>query len=505
MSKTDASSNFVLVYKKTDYGKCEHVCAMQQYDTDSRMSAELVQLQYAAVDRLCAAFKPLADGMTLRFYPYGGSLFQAFLPRSTSEYIKTNDVDGFLVVIPDTVTLSDCLTVQKEQKQRVVERVVSVYKKLYANIFTRQKLARWLKDASTAQSTFRCEPFMSKYNTENASEHSLTATWDKKRVTGQILDEGNTVFAQSLPLTLDFLGGGSVQLDVHFGVLQPICDQKTAKVCEIVASARRWPGYHHTYAQSVQTFFIDQCRTLMESLSLLYQYLILDPKAGSAKEHHKKVARLMKSQGIRQSFVKVKKRMKRVGELVRTVDVIASSRLQDFYAAHKADVFSSVPEVKSFLQTSRLEKAVREFNQYFLWGYHKDKIKKIQDNIGVEEATRSELAKALRQPLRDMMAALHVREGNDLSSVYVLDDDVTAREMMHLVTFMFERLQDQIDSTMRGVRKIQDVSRTRSTTSRLAAAQRKNAADGAEQKTAHPQFAQELRAFKLASNMKLRF
>ena len=108
---------------------------MEALDTAERMSTDSIQLQYAAMDNLCEAFNKLVDGATLRFYPYGGSLYRHFMPRSTSKYTRTNDVDGFLVVMPDDVTLEDCLTGDEAEYEEVADRIFERIQKSTQNAF----------------------------------------------------------------------------------------------------------------------------------------------------------------------------------------------------------------------------------------------------------------------------------------------------------------------------------------------------------------------------------
>ena len=109
---------------------------MEALDTAKRMAADSIQLQYAAMDNLCKAFNKLVNGATLRFYPCGGSLYRYFMPRSTSKYTRTNDVDGFLVVMPNDVTLEDCLTGDEAEYEEVADRILSAYKNLHKKLFS---------------------------------------------------------------------------------------------------------------------------------------------------------------------------------------------------------------------------------------------------------------------------------------------------------------------------------------------------------------------------------
>ena len=419
-----------------------------------------------------------------------------------------------MVVVPDDVTLEDCLTTDKKQYQEVVERVVNVYEILYKIIFNKKGLAMWLETASTEDFTFSCDTFIKVFDTDDCWDYFLTMPWDKKGMKEKILDINNSIFGETLPLLLGISGGNTVQLDIHFGVLQPIRDDKVGQLCEIMESATPWPGFTHTFKQSVQTFFIAQCKTLVNNLSILYTRVILDPKGGS-KDHDNSLARTMKGNAaVRGALVKAEKRMMRINELVNAYPNTARTKLQELYSVHDKDMFQPVlhfalspnnyNKVGSFLQTSTLKNTVREFNQYILWGKDNSSIKNIQKKIG-KEATQSELAKALCKPLRNMMAMLHVREGNEVSGVFILTDDVSVAEMIHLVMFMFERLRDKVDSVMRRVHALGIKSKTRSKTRKTPAAQEETAADNGEEKRGEGQFAREIHAFKLMNRMNLRF
>ena len=475
---------------------------MQAFDTDPRMPTELIWLQYAAVDNLCAAFDALVEGATLRFYPYGGSLYRAFMPDSTSKHTKTNDVDGFLVVVPHDVTLQDCLTTDDEKYGQVVERIVDVYETLHNVLFNLNGFTEWMRRSSSESYTFSCPEFMDVFKGKSKNEYTLLNPWDRDEFRAYtVLNTAMSVFQELMPLFLHFDGKMPIMLDVHFGVLQPVRDNMSGRLCEIMARAAPWPGYAHIWKQNVFTFFIEQCRTMVECLNFLYRDVVLPDADGY--DNADRVRRLMTQTGSKQSIVKAEKRLMRVNELVHAFPHLTHITLKDVYVSHTNDVFAPALEyvfdvvykrtTKEFLQTEMLKKKVREFNNALLWGFQDKALFRLQREVGEEEATQSDLAKALREPLRKMMAILRVREHNQVSSAFVLDDDVTVSEMMHLLTFLFERLRDKVDNLMQRAR---DKSMKK---------EKPRGAGGGEEKTGKAHFAQEMHAFKLMNRMNLRF
>lgn len=427
---------------------------MEALDTAERLSTEAVQLQFAAMDNLCAAFNVTVDGATLRFYPYGGALYRYFMPESASKYTETNDLDGFLVVIPDDVTLQDCLTDNEEAYANVTDKIVNVYKRLANTVFsTDEQRALWLEAAST-------DAFTLTSNFESSSwEASVDDEMSKKIVLGQAGDEYfNMRFDATIVLHKAALDK-RIDLDIHFGVLQrPVYgnmyakfqltdESSSGKVCEMVATASQHHQFPNVFVCSVETFFIDQCLTMLKSMKNFYNKVILHPDVGT--DAHDKVMYLSRQD---QSVLKAEKRLMRVSELVASFPNIEETTLKEFYTVHERDAFQPFiaslrkDEIMSkmlnngLLQPYALRKNVDLFNKVFMFGYEGNR-KKTQPRV--EGKTRA-LVEALRKPVREIMDLVQMRETNALTSVFVLSEDVTAGEMMHLLLFTYERLVDQI-------------------------------------------------------------
>ena len=94
---------------------------------------------------------------------------------------------------------------------------------------------------------------------------------------------------------------------------------------------------------------------------------------------------------------------------------------------------------KGLLQPYALRKNVDLLNKIIMHGYNA-KYKKIK--FAARE--NSEVAQAVQKPLREIMDIVNIREANALTKVLILSEDVTVREMMHLLLFMYERLVDQV-------------------------------------------------------------
>jgi hypothetical protein len=259
---------------------------------------------------------------------------------------------------------------------------------------------------------------------------------------------------------IDARGEWKAMVDEHFGVLQPIRDNKTGRLCEIMAKATPWPGYRHVWKQDVFTFFVEQCRTALESLNYLYENAVIAETDGFDNSDF--VRRLMTQRGPFQTFVKAEKRLYRVNELVQAFPHISRTTLGSVYASHDNDVFAPALQYMfdlfnkrktyEFLQTTALKEKVRDFNSSIKWGEKEINRRRKQRDVSKKEATRSDLAKALRKPLRQMMAIMHIKEHNEVSLAFALNDDVTVGEMMHLLLFLFERLRDKVDDIMRRAR-----------------------------------------------------
>ena len=545
---------------------------MEVFDTDRRMPIDFIRMQYAAIDNLCEAFDALIKGATLRFYPYGGSLYRMFMPRSTSEYTKTNDVDGFLMVVPDDVTLEDCLTTSPSRYENTVNRIVDTYEVLFETIFNLQGIQRWCTAASTRDFTLSCPQFVSAYTGGTGAdtgfvsgkvESRLVKPFDREEMRNSILSVkwANTVFNDVFPIRVQSTANSdySTEMDVHFGVLQPVTDFYTGRTCEIVQKARPHAFFRHVHIQSLQTFFIEQARTMIECLVQLYEELILHPE----KEHAKRLDALTKQMldrgsALTQSLVKAKKRVMRVNELVMTHYDLANTSLVQIYATHDTDIFAPISQtqvghgfqrsrVEERLQPYILKSEVESFNNMLLWGYKGDSVHTEEHQlVSDDEAKNSSLAKALQQPLRKMLNIMHISHGNEVSNAFILSNDVTTKEMMHLLTFLYERMEDKVNEVMRtvasnGPRYKLKVERKEYAEKYLMKAarragkkettleemylrrqreaqdkfelqqadrwerRRRAAAGGGEEKRGEAQFAQEIHAFKLMNRMNLRF
>lgn len=498
---------------------------MEALDTAERMSTDSIQLQYAAMDNLCEAFNKLVDGATLRFYPYGGSLYRHFMPRSTSKYTRTNDVDGFLVVMPDDVTLEDCLTGDEAEYEEVADRILSAYKNLHKTLFsTKEQKSLWLKAASTKEFT------LTKLNWVFEDGEN-----DVKK---DLLGRGDVEIFQwgfDLSIILHSSGDEKINFDAHCGVLQrpvygsmytdklPVGESYSGRVCEMVATATQDSQYLNVYIPSVETFFIEQCQTMVISLDTFYRTVLLHPDAGT--EAHAKVMYNARNQ---QSFIKAEKRFMRVKELVDVFPEITKKTLQEYYTIHDRDIFQPFVECmrrntftlkalnKGLLQPYALRKNVDVLNKTMMYGYNA-KYKKVKP---WERGEISEVAKAVQKPLREIMDIVNIQEANAFSKVLILSKDVTVREMMHLLLYMYERLVDQVKAAAqkgaaygkiyqkkqaedRAKKKQLRLKRQRETAAR---ATREVAAGGGEEKRGEARLlAQEIHAFKLMNQLNLRF
>lgn len=497
---------------------------MEALDTAKRMSAGSIQLQYAAMDNLCEAFNQRVGGATLRFYPCGGSLYRYFMPRSTSKYTRTNDVDGFLVVVPDDVTLEDCLTGDEAEYEKVADRILSAYKNLHKTLFsTKEQKSLWLEAASTKEFTLTSKFTGGVFQRmpDREDKETLFGRWDSEFF-GQEFD---------LSITLHLSGDEKINFDSHCGMLQrpvygnmygtPDTDESySGRVCEMVATATQDSQYSNVYVASVETFFIEQCQTMVKSLRDFYEAVVLHPDAGT--EAHAKV---MYYGASKQPIIKAEKRFMRVKELLDTFPEIAKKTLQEYYTIHDRDIFqpfvacmrrndvTSKALNKGLLQPYALRKYVDLLNKTIMYGYQaRDK------KIKFAARENSEVAQAVQKPLREIMDIVNIREANALTKVLILSEDVTVREMMHLLLFMYERLVDKVRAAaqkgaaygkMYKKKKAEDQAkrkqlRLKRERERERAA-REAAAGGGEEKRGEAQFAQEIHAFKLMNRMNLRF
>jgi len=498
---------------------------MEALDTATRMSADSIKLQYAAMDNLCQAFNQLVDGATLRFYPYGGSLYRYFMPRSTSKYTRTNDVDGFLVVMPDDVTLADCLTGDEAEYERVAERILSAYKNLHRTFSPEEQKSLWLEAASTEEFTLTSKFTGGAWQPmpDKEAKDTLFGRWD------------NEFFDQEFDLSIILHSSGNeeINFDAHFGVLQrPVYgsmytnylntdESYSGRVCEMVVTATQDSKYLNVYVASVETFFIEQCQTMVKSLKSFYETVVLHPDVGT--DVHAKVMFFKRNN---QSVIKAQKRFMRVKELVDNFPEIAKKTLQEYYTIHDRDIFQPFVECmrrneftlkalnKGLLQPYALRKNVDLLNKTIMYG--NSAVKKVK--FGAREEI-SEIAKAVQKPLREIMDIVNIREANALTKVLILSEDVTVGEMMHLLLYMYERLVDQVKAAaQKGAaygkiyqkEKADDQAkrkqlRLKREKERAARAARKAAADNGEEKRGEGQFAREIHAFKLMNRMNLRF
>jgi len=499
---------------------------MEALDTAKRMSADSIQLQYAAMDNLCATFNQRVGGATLRFYPCGGSLYRYFMPRSTSKYTRTNDVDGFLVVVPDDVTLEDCLTGDEAEYEKVADRILSAYKNLHKTLFsTKEQKSLWLEAASTKEFTL----------TSKFTGGMFIPMADREAKETLFGQESNEFFGQDfdLSITLHLSGDEKINFDAHCGMLQrpvygnmygtPDTDESySGRVCEMVATATQDSQYSNVYVASVETFFIEQCQTMVKSLRDFYEAVVLHPDAGT--EAHAKV---MFRAASKQPIIKAEKRFMRVKELLDTFPEIAKKTLQEYYTIHDRDIFQPFVACmrrndvtskflnKGLLQPYALRNYVDLLNKTIMYGY-KAKYKKIK--FAARE--NSEVAQAVEKPLREIMDIVNIREANALTKVLILSEDVTVREMMHLLLFMYERLVDKVRAAaQKGAaygkklrkKKAEDIAKNkqrrlkREREERERAA-REAAAGGGEEKRGEARLlAQEIHAFKLMNQLNLRF
>lgn len=428
---------------------------MDVFVTDKPMSRHMIQMQYYAINNLCSAFNLAVKSATLRFYPYGGCLYKYFMPNNTSKYTQTNDVDGFLVVMPNDVSLQDCL--RTDASNNVVEKILDVYKELFESVFTPEGLTQWLQAASNDDYTLTCaELFQPKGNIGDPASDFWSSEWDKDMVRYRL--EHGEIFEMALPLRIEY-DDISAGLDVHFGVLQPPIESITARLCEIVYTAQPDQRYTHMYVQSAETFFVEQCATMLYSLQTLYEYVILHPDVGT-KLHDERMGKLTYSQIYGQPIIKAEKRMMRIQELADAFSKISQKPLKYFYSIHENDVFKPfIDNIKNkrehtheLFQPYVLQNRVRTLNDTLLYGYHGEDNRKNEkrtqnrSRASLQEATQSSLAVAMKKPLKIMMDIMHIREANALTNALVLTDDVTVQEMMHLLIYLFERLRDKISA-----------------------------------------------------------
>ena len=74
----------------------------------------------------------------------------------------------------------------------------------------------------------------------------------------------------------------------------------------------------------------------------------------------------------------------------------------------------------------------------------------------------SEVAKAVQKPLREIMDIVNIQEANAFSKVLILSEDVTVREMMHLLPlYMYERLVDRVKAAAQKMVRLTEKSTKR--------------------------------------------
>ena len=79
-----------------------------------------------------------------------------------------------------------------------------------------------------------------------------------------------------------------------------------------------------------------------------------------------------------------------------------------------------------------MRKNVDVLNKTMMYGYGVT-YKKVKP---WERGEISEVAKAVQKPLREIMDIVNIQEANAFSKVLILSEDVTVREMMHLLLYM---------------------------------------------------------------------
>jgi hypothetical protein len=402
----------------------------------------IIQLQFQALNKFCSVFNDMMKDFDLKlyFYPYGGCLYRYFMPNSTSEFTRTNDMDGFLVVMPSNLTQTECLSGE-------TQKVKDAYKVLFSSLFNKDKvnvLREWCESSSDVWG-LSLHTLINALNSEDAEpqfESMLRYPFDVFDPQRLQPNGFQSIFSDPFPLHFKY-GDYDDFLDLHFGVLQPINDNPSARVHEIVATATQHEEFRNVYIQSRQTFFVEQIRTVIETLRVLYDNTLLNPEIQDGFT--------IKPNGIIQAIKKSKKRLMRVFELVFNSQSLGQKTLEQIYGIHNTDVFAPYlqkkigqwnnSDLQLFLQPLILKKEVNNFNQMLKYGFEGFRQKESKYD------TESELATAIAKPLTQAMQMLNVRVGNTASNAFLVAEDARIIDVMYLLRYMYDRLADKVEAS----------------------------------------------------------
>lgn len=323
---------------------------------------EFIDKQYLAMENLCSAYNSKARKSTLRFYAYGGSLYHKLYPKARLPCLNTADVDGFLLVIPNDVAITQLIK-PTGQVERKVQEAWDEARKLIFNIKALNKI---LKQSSTRNIQIKKDRSITFKPTTTGDDNfdpklgddnffNMNVSNDLKR---ELVKSFTDPLEKVFPLLVDS-GGVSDFLDVHIGILHPNWHPKWYKTAEPITRAFElyWSGiaiHSNVYICNPKYLLLDQLKTAIERLTIYIENAHLRPD---------KLPDCLEDNACRQGIEKTRKTLCRVRFLSTKMPTIILKDLLNFYA--------DKPFLSDwkYLRSKILEKRVESLNMVLNYGY----------------------------------------------------------------------------------------------------------------------------------------
>lgn len=322
---------------------------------------EVLAVQTNAILNLCKVYNERVTLSEMRFYPTGGSLYRFFWEQekcniAMPECFATEDIDGFIVVVPRGMTqkqLDDFGTGNITH-----ESILAIAKEAYDKVF--YKNSGWLDTPDGENYTLLFPP--QAFDTDvdiDLSDRPKLAFHQAPVYNKETYQKNMGTLHFDLGLLMNF-AGKQHQLDLHFGILQPPGSPDMANLYDVMYGAERKKA--NLYIMTKKHFLVDQLETALTRLYDFFALAVLDKDRNPTTWQLKKVLgkeNVVRKKNKKHGALKAVKNVCRIVNFSKMYSEFRSTTLNELYDERKT---TPIQEYRSNFVSNKLRVRVGQFN-----------------------------------------------------------------------------------------------------------------------------------------------
>lgn len=382
-----------------------------------------IREQYIAIQNTCNAYNCTVQLSTLQFHPYGGYLYNILYPKSGEPCLKTDDVDGYLIICPKGVTLKECLA--DKESENLKEVTVAAWIEARQKILNKDKFESFLKRASSK--TLKLSSSELTFAEEQNTLYEIEPIYfNMYSMTDDLYDYEDPINS-AFPLSIINNKKKYAMLDIHFGIMH------------------HYKHFHGSNSNSLEIMWASQDRPLQSKPSIFIltkQFLLLEQLAACINRfvtaientvlNPANLEKCLKDSKCRHGVVKAKKTLCRVQILTNEFKDTTVKELLDTHD-HDQNWPLSEKSTRSndYFFTNKLTKSIDNFNKMLQYGFEGSKKYR---NIVSGNSRNARHNKTRRVKLKPMPTAKQTN--------MEIVPEMTCKEVTTLLNFIWHQCQE---------------------------------------------------------------